>query len=468
MLAKKIAYNTIVAIAARAIGLALALVILGFITRYLGASGFGDYTTILAFLYIFSVLSDFGLYSICVREISVPLADEKRIIGNIFTIKFFGGLFCFILAPLIGLFSPYSLNVKIGILIGAVGFWFLSNSQVLMGIFQKHLRIDKVSLAEISGRLTQFILVSFFIWKDFGFLSIVCALVFGALVNFILVFYFARKYIKFGFCFDFLYWRYLIKEAFPLGISAVLTMIYFKLDAIMLSVMKSSFDVGIYGLSYKILESLLFFPAMFVGLIMPLMSKYAVSSIEKFKYVTQRTFNMLLMIIVPMIIGTIFLSKKIVVLIGGEDFILSSKVLDILIVATGIIFLGVLFSNEIISLKKQKFLAYIYGIGAVFNVVGNLIFIPKYSFYAAATTTVLTELLVTILMLIVIYKSIKNLPNFSCGLKCLIGAAFMALFLFVFSSLNLFVLIIIGGAIYVFAIYLLKVFSMKEIKELIG
>jgi len=309
---------------------------------------------------------------------------------------------------------------------------------------------------------------SFFIWKDFGFLSIVCALVFGALVNFILVFYFARKYIKFGFCFDFLYWRYLIKETFPLGISAVLTMIYFKLDTVMLSVMKSSFDVGIYGLSYKILESLLFFPAMFVGLIMPLMSKYAVSSIEKFKYVTQRAFNILLMIIVPMVIGTIFLSKKIVVLIGGENFILSSKVLDILIIATGIIFLGVLFSNEIISLKKQKFLAYIYGIGAVFNVVGNLIFIPKYSFYAAAATTVLTELLVTILMLIVIYKSIKNLPNFSCGLKCLIGAVFMALFLFVFSSLNLFVLIIIGGAIYVFVIYLLKAFSTKEIKELIG
>ncbi|MCD6528054.1 oligosaccharide flippase family protein, partial [bacterium] len=140
MLGKKIAYNTAIAIIARAIGLALALIILGFITRYLGAFGFGEYTTILAFLYIFSVLSDFGLYSICVREISVPLTDEKKVVSNIFTIKFFAGLFCFTVGAFIGLFFPYSLNVKIGILIGAVGFWFLSNAQVLTGIFQKYLR----------------------------------------------------------------------------------------------------------------------------------------------------------------------------------------------------------------------------------------------------------------------------------------------------------------------------------------
>ena len=67
-----------------------------------------------------------------------------------------------------------------------------------------------------------------------------------------------------------------------MGIAAILVMIYFKLDTVMLSFMKDQIDVGIYGLAYKILENLIFFPAMFVGLIMPLLSKHAFSNRSKF------------------------------------------------------------------------------------------------------------------------------------------------------------------------------------------
>ncbi len=91
MLSKRIAYNTIIAAGARIIGLALSLVILGFITRYLGQAGFGYYATILAFLYFFTILADLGLYSICLRDISRPRADEKKIASNAFTLRFFAG-----------------------------------------------------------------------------------------------------------------------------------------------------------------------------------------------------------------------------------------------------------------------------------------------------------------------------------------------------------------------------------------
>lgn len=84
---RKIAYNTIVSAGARIIAVALSLVSLGFITRYLGKEGFGDYSLILAFLYIFNILADFGLYSLMTREISRPGADEKKIASNIFTIR---------------------------------------------------------------------------------------------------------------------------------------------------------------------------------------------------------------------------------------------------------------------------------------------------------------------------------------------------------------------------------------------
>ena len=194
MLGRKIAYNTIIAAGARVINLALSLIIIGLITRYLGQSGFGQYATILAFLYFFSVLADLGLYSICLREISRPRADEGEIASNAFTLRLIAGLFIFALAPLISCLFPYPGQVKLGILIGAVGFWLLSNSQVLMGVFQKHLRMEKVALAEFLGRLAQLGLVLFFIRQEKSFLFIVGAMVASALVNFLLVFFFSQKY----------------------------------------------------------------------------------------------------------------------------------------------------------------------------------------------------------------------------------------------------------------------------------
>lgn len=467
MLSKKIAYNVIISAGTRIIGLVLSLITIGFITRYLGQVGFGYYSTIVAFLFFFSVLADLGLYSICVRDISRPKADENKIVSNVFTLRFFAGLFIFSLAPLVVYFFPYPPQVKMGVLIGAIGFWFLSNQQVLMGVFQKYLRMDKVALAEFLGRTIQLGLVIFFIWQGKGFLFIVSALIGGALVTFGLVFFFSQKYIRISFQFDFVFWRSLLKKSLPLGLAAVFTLIYFRLDAIMLSLIKSPSEVGIYNLAYKFLESLLFFPAMFVGLVMPLMSKYAFSAREKFNEVIQRTLDTLLIFITPMIIGTLFLSSQIVVLIAGKEFILSAGVLNILIIATGIIFLGVLFSNMIISLEKQKALIYIYGFGAIINLIANFIFIPKYSYYGAAGTTVFTELVVTILMMIVLYRVLKSVHVFNSLFKCVLAGLVMAFLLYFLSNLNLFILILLAVLVYFGTLYLIGGIKKDDLRILI-
>jgi len=467
MLGRKIAYNTIISAGARVITLALSLIIIGFITRYLGQAGFGQYATILAFLFFFTVLADLGLYSICLRDISRPGSDEEKIVSNAFTLRFIAGFFIFASAPLIVYFFPYPSQVKLGVLIGALGFWFLSNEQVLIGIFQKYLRMGKVALAEFSGRLIQLGLVVFFIWQGKGFLFIVSAMTGGAFISFLLVFIFSQKYIPISFQFDFSFWRSLLKKSLPLALAIIFTVIYFKIDTIMLSLMKSPADVGIYSLAYKFLESLLFFPAMFVGLVMPLMSKYAFSAREKFKKITQQTLDVLLIFAVPLIIGTFFLSRQIVILIAGQDFILSAGVLNILIIAAGIIFLGVLFSNMIISLEKQKKLVYVYGAGAAINLMANFIFIPKYSYYGAAGTTLFTELIVTALMLVVLYQSLKTLPCFSYIFKYILAGLVMAGLLYFLAGGNLFILIVLAILVYFGFLWVIGGFSTRDILALI-
>jgi len=464
---RKIAFNTIISGGARMIELVLALIIIGVLTRYLGKEGFGEYSIILAFLFVFNVLADLGLYSIVVREISRPNANEEKIAGNAFTIRFLIGFFIFISAFLVALIFPYSAVVKQGILIGSFGFWFLSMGQVLMGVFQKYLRMDKIALAELTGRVIQVILILWFVKLGFGLLFIVFAITISAFINFVLIFIFVQKYVRIRLCFNFSFWKKILGQAWPLAVSAILCMIYFKLDTIFLSVMKTKGDVGIYGLSYKILESIIFFPVMFVGLVMPLLSRFAFIDLERLKKIIQRAFNFLIISAVPLVIGTLFLSPRIIFLLSGGGFEESALVLDILIFAAAIIFLGTLFSNVIIARNLQKTLAKIYFTGAMVNIAANFVFIPRYSYYGAAGTTLFTELLVTILMLIVIFKSFQYLPSFKIFFKAFFASLIMIFSLYIFQEQNLFILLLIAVGIYFLILYLINGISKEDILMII-
>lgn len=470
---RKIAYNTVISGGARLIGVALSLVSLGFVARYLGKEGFGNYSLILAFLYTFDSLADLGLYSLMVREISRPDADEKKIASNIFTIRLVAVLVFMGIASIIIWFFPYSSQVKSGTLIAVISFIFLSMGQVLMGIFQKHLKTDRSAVADILGRVFQLGLVILFIKINLGLFGAIFALIGGCFINFILLFIFARKHILFSLDFDFSYWKKIIKSALPIAVSIVLTLIYFKIDSIFLSLSAiNSYspnpisDVGIYGIAYKILEGLIFFPAMFVGLIMPLLSNNAFTDPEKFKKILQKAMDILIIFIIPLIIGLLMLSLPIVVLIGGVDFGASAQVLNVLAFAIGLIFLGNLFGNGIIALNKQKAGAWIYFIGMIFNIVLNLIYIPKYRYVGAAATTTATEFLVTILMMILIYKTIHYLPKFNV-IKPLIAGAVMAGFLYLFNSWNVFFLVGGGLVVYLLILYIIGGIKKEEIKLLV-
>lgn len=470
---RKIAYNTIISGGARIFGVALSLICLGFITRYLGQEGFGSYSLVLAFLSIFDSLADFGLYSLMTREISRPEADEKRIASNIFTLRM-AILFIFLAVAIVSIWLfPYPYQVKLGVAIVTIAIFFLSASQVLMGIFQKYLHTEKVALAEIIGRTVQLGLVILFVYLDSGFFSILIALIIGAGAIFILNFLFARRYIHLTLAFNFTYWKEISKNALPIALSIVLTLIYFKIDSIFLSlgfINKLSpnpiSDVGIYNIAYKVLEGLIFFPAMFVGLIMPLLSKFAFSNQEEFKKIFQKTLDVLFIFIIPIIIGLLFLSLPIVVLIGGKAFDASAPVLQILSFSIGLIFLGTLFGNGIIALNKQKIGAWIYFSGMIFNIITNLIFIPKYRYIGAASTTLATEFLVTLLMLILIYKTIHYFPRFKI-IKPLIAGVAMGIFIYYFQNWNLFLVAGIGAAIYFGILYLIKGIRRDEILLLI-
>jgi len=399
-LSSKIASNTLISYAGRGVSTVFALVIIGFITRSLGQEGFGQYTTVLAFLSLFVILADLGLHSLMIREISRARDGFSVISSNFFTIRLVASLLFLLAGFGAAFFFPYPTEVKVGIGIGAIGFFFLSLHQLVLGIFQKHLAMHLAALAEVAGRGAQLLLVyGIFIYvrgetSHIPFFLYLTAMSAAACIIFFLTFLFAQRYIKIGLRFDFAYWGEALKKTWPIALSIVLTLVYFKIDTIFLSVMKPAAEVGIYGVAYRVLEGLIFFPAMFAGIMMPILSRDAVSDMAHFKIVFQKSFRAITIFALPLVGGGWVLAYSIAHLIGGKEFTVAGAPLQALFVATGLIFFGNILGRAVIALDLQKKAVLAYLFGVVLNVVLNLIFIPSYTYMGAAWTTVVTEFLV--------------------------------------------------------------------------
>lgn len=403
--------NFLIASISRFITAVIGLIIIGFLTRHLGQAGYGAYETVLSYLFIFTILADFGLHIIHVREISRHPEKEEFISGNIFTLRFVLLVLVITSAVIVGFFLPYPQETKNGILIATIFVLFSSLSQILAGIFQKYHTFYLVSFSDIVSRLVQLGLVFLAINSGLGLPAFIWILSLTAGLQFGITFFLSRRFIRFPFIFDFSYAKEILKISLPVAASILFTAIYIRTDALMLSLMKPQADVGIYRLAAKLLETIVFFPALLVELIMPSFSRSALNSDDLFRQIFRKTFNILFLMAIPVVVILFFFAKPIILIIGGEAFIPSVLPLKIMALVIGMVFLNNLGGKALIALELQKAGMWIYVFGAVLNIFSNLLVIPKYSYIGASFTTLMTEILVTIMMFSILYKKTGFSPD---------------------------------------------------------
>lgn len=467
-LPKKIAFNTVFSAAAKVLWTLIALITVGQITRYLGTAGFGKYTTVLSFYFLFAAIGDLGLNQIVLREISLPNAKEKEVVSTAFMVKILSSLVLVFVAAGTTLFLPYDSDVKKGIILSCSGLIFSSGYQVLAGIFQKRLTAFWVSIAEMMGRIANLAWVLGCVWLQLGFLWVAAGMVVSWAATFAVVFVLAKKTVGLQLKMDFTVAKRLLIEAMPLGLSAVVTFIYFRIDTIILSVVKGPTDVGIYGAAYKILENVSYFPAMFMGLMMPLYAQSVFVDRQKFKRIADKAFGAISLLAVGLFFGIYSLSSKIILIVAGPGFEQSAEVLRVLDFAIIGIFWGQCFNMILIAAKLQKKLLQVFIFCAITNVVLNFLLIPKYSFMAAAWVSALTELLVAFLSAYLVFRHYKYFPNLGTLLKAIPAGIIMSLMLFVFGSTPIYVQILIGGTSFLVLSYLFGAFSREDIKKVVG
>jgi O-antigen/teichoic acid export membrane protein len=189
-------------------------------------------------------------------------------------------------------------------------------------------------------------------------------------------------------------------EMLPFGAAGVLTVIYYRVDLVMVESMLGDLPAGQYGAAYRILEALNVLPAV-IGLaaLHPRMSRLqAARDWTGYRRVFRTGLLGLPAIAVVVAIGLSgFAESLIAVLSPDPSFGKSAETLRILvwtfplICANLIVYLGLLTADD------ERFVALMLIAVVVFNIVANLFAIPALGVDGAAVTTVASEVLLLII-----------------------------------------------------------------------
>ncbi|MFC1755941.1 flippase [Patescibacteria group bacterium] len=412
----KIASNTAYQIIGKVATMSITILATILITRFYGREAYGEFSLMQGWPALVFIIVDFGLNAIATRELSKDFSKANKYIGNILILRLLISLFFIISLGIALAFFPYSESLRLGIRLCLLLILTQSLFTTTNIVFQTKLRYDLSTISLVSGYMVilgAILAFSYFklsvVWVSFSY-------VLGGIVTFLIALRFlATLGVKPEFKIDKDIIKNLLWQTLPIGIMFIFSQLNFKEDEILLSVMKlptkfglnNTESVAVYALPYKIFEVALVVPTFFMNAVYPVMVRHMTESSKKLKKTFLNTMGVLVIAGIGAGLAGIVFSKLAINLLGGAEFYQSITILKILLGGLVFYYITQPISWLIVTLGKQKYLPYVYLIAAVFNLAMNLVFIPKYSFYAAAVVTHTSEVLILIMLLFAAKKAWK-------------------------------------------------------------
>jgi O-antigen/teichoic acid export membrane protein len=412
---KTVAINTVSQLAGKLVSGGITFAISLIIAHMFGSKGYGDFTKITTYVAVFYLFADFGINAIYLKN---SATDSFK---SLISLRFIMAIIFMMLALAIMSFLPgnnidgYSGAVKIGIILFIPTILFQAFINTANAVFQKNLRYDLATVALVGGALISVILVYLsgqIFQPEIALPAMIVSMATGLFITAILAVGLSRKFNNWSLNFSPLPLKELFFSSLPLGMTLISNVIYFRADSFILTLTRTTEEVGIYGFAYKLFEFILVFPTFFMNAVYPLMVRHNQNSIDQ-KLVYNRIIKksgIFLTLIAVISTGLIWIFAPWVSLVRPE-FVASILPLRILALGLPAFFLSSLTMWMLISVGKQSVLFLIYLVSMIFNIMMNLFFIPKFGYMAAAIITDVSELIVLVFSLIILNRPSSPKPQ---------------------------------------------------------
>ena len=464
---RRIAKNNLALLIAQIVNISASLVIASLLARFLLPEGYGKYNFVLSLISVFVIFIDFGLCTLLIREVSRDKSKLKKYFNNTLAFYLIPSVFIFLAVIFSVNYFKYPADIKtVAYIIGLSSILGVF-SNLFISAFRAFEKMGYEAFLGILERVLLTILIIFSLFYGYGLIGISLSLLFASTIKLLFSFFiYNKKFEKISLEFDIKLWKNLLVSGASFAFVGIFTLLCLKIDTLMLSSYQGNAAVGLYNAAYNPVLFLAFIPSIFLASIFPVLSS-KFNSKKNFEKVYNLSFRYLFLILLPLIMGLILLSEKIILLLFGESYIYSIYLVKILAFAQIFSFMAWLLGFALSSINKQKLFMIATGIGLIINITLNLLFIPSIGAYGAAFSILITHISVFFLLLYFSSKHIGKLNLLKLTIKPIIASAMMAGIIACLYQLSLIILIPLGGAVYFILLYLIKGFS-EEDKEILS
>ena len=482
---RKVAKNTTVLLISQIISYILAFFYTIYTARYLGASGFGTISFALALGAILSIFTELGLSTLTVREVSRDKSLANKYIGNTIALKIILSSITLVSMVLVVTLLHYPPQIASVIYLITISFVVGAFTAIFYSVFQAYEKMEYQSIGQIINSIIMFTGILLIIKYqlsivNFGWIYLIASvisLIYGIIIcmwKFVLprieVDLNLWKFVLSKVEIDLNLWKFLIIEAIPLTISSVFLLIAFRVDTILLQIINGNVAVGLYNAAYSLMTALMFVPLVYVSAIFPMLSRLNVSSKELLKISYERSVKYLVILGLPIAVGTTLLANPIILIIYKSGFSQSIVALQILIWSIPIIFINYILGTAINSINKQRDTVKTTFVAMLLNIVLNLLLLPKYGLIAACFITVLTELTCFMFWFHIMNVHGYKIPILKILQKPALASLIMGLVIILVNA-NIILVILLSTITYFGVLYILKTFSEDDItlfKKIVG
>jgi O-antigen/teichoic acid export membrane protein len=464
---QKIVKNTTALIIMQVITMGLGLIFSIYLAKYLGVRDFGKYSFALSFTTLLAIIVDIGFNQLTVRELSRDNTKLGKFIGNIIPIKILLSLLYVISIYILINLMQYPNDTKVIVYIFAAFTILNSFGGLFKSIFNAYEMMEYTSFISILEKAIIVFFGTSLLIYGFNLKEVVSMYPFATFIGIaICLITLSKKFINIKIEIDMPFWKHLIMCSIPFGIFSTFITINYRIDTIMLSILKDDSAVGWYNAAYTLVIALHFIPTSFISSIFPLISRFNIDQKASLIIAYEKSLKILMMIAFPLTIGTIILADRIILETYGKGFENSIYPLQILILSIIPIFIHNVLGAIILAIDKEKNAIPMWALCTIINVTLNYILIPHYGIIAACITTLISEIIICLQFYYFVNKNFYKIPFQKIIYKPLIGGLLMGVFLLTLKDINLIVLVLAGSLVYFITIYKIRMFSEDDLSLL--
>ncbi len=374
-IAKNTLYLTVASVGQKV----LAFVYFMFIARVMKVEGTGAYFLALSLTTIFSIVVDFGLQPVLVREIAKG-RETGRLIRTILGVKIPLAILAFFAVILLARILGYDPMVQQLVMLAAVVMVLDSVALTFYGILRGEQLLKYESLGIFVGQALILLVGGSVLFLNPSLPMLIVALMVGSIFNALFSLTIVLK--RFGAralvpSWDGAFARKVLRIALPFALAGAFVKVYSYIDTVLLSQFHGEAAVGLYAIAYKLTYAFQFLPMAFVAALYPGMSSMLVHDRDRVARLFEDAMWYMMLLVTPIVLGIWSIADQIVPAFAGSEFIGSILPLQILIFVLFFIFLDFPIGSLLNAADRQVTKTAIMGVTMVVNVILNFLLIPS-------------------------------------------------------------------------------------------